>query len=94
MWARFAVVTCLVVLIEGVGAPEDAIAVGTRVLLVTLVELILVSLPVKLPFELGVTSRSMVSNVGLGTQELRPLACCCKGMHEEKRLGETHDVHQ
>lgn len=86
--------TCLVVLIEGVGTPKDAVTVGTRVLLVTLVELILVSLPVKLPFELGVTSKSMVSNVGLGPPELRPLACCCKGMQEAKRPGETHDVHQ
>lgn len=85
---------CLVVLIEGVGTPEDPITVGTRVLLVTLVELILVSLPVKFPFELGVTPKSMVSNAGSGTPELQPLACCCKGMDEERWPGETHDVHQ
>lgn len=86
--------TCLVVLIEGVGTPEDPIAVGTRVLLVPLVELILVSLPVKLSFELGVTPKSMVSNVGLGTPELQPLICCCKGMQEVKRPSKTYDVHQ
>lgn len=57
----FAIMTRLVVLVEGVGAPEHAIAVGTRVLLIAFVELILVSLPVKLPFELGITTKSMVS---------------------------------
>lgn len=66
--------TCLVVLIESVGTPEDPIAVGTRVLLVTLVELILVPLPVKFPLELGVTPKSMVSNAGSGTSKLQALA--------------------
>lgn len=51
MWASGAAVRVFMMLIERVGAPENAVAVRTRVALVALVEFILVSLPVKLTLE-------------------------------------------
>lgn len=85
--------TRLVVLIEGVGTPEHTIAVGTRVLLVTLVKLILMSLPVKLPLEFGVTTKSLVSKGRLRVPGLWQLALC-RHRQDVKRPGKTHEVHQ
>lgn len=54
----------LVVLIEGVGSPEDAVTVGTGITLVALMELVLVSLPVKLALESNITKSAPVSTLG------------------------------
>lgn len=54
MGAGFAVMARLVVLVEGIGAPEHSVAVGAGIFLVSLVEFILVSLPVKFSLELGI----------------------------------------
>lgn len=56
--ARLAPVGGLVVLVERVGAPEALVAVRARVLSRSLVELLLVPLPVELPLEGLVTGRA------------------------------------
>ena len=56
----------LVVLVEGIRAPKDAVAVRTGVALVALVELVLVPLPVKLALEGDVAEGAPVSALGFG----------------------------
>ena len=56
----------LVMLVEGVGAPEGAIAVRAGVALVSLVEFILMPLPVELALETDVTEGAPVRTLGLG----------------------------
>lgn len=61
MGARFAIVTCLVMLVERVCSPEHAVAVWARVLLVPLMELVFMPFPVEFPLELSVTGCAPVS---------------------------------
>ena len=56
----------LVVLVEGVGAPEDAVAVRAWVALVSLVEFVLMSLPVELALETDVAECAPVRTLRLG----------------------------
>ena len=58
-----AAVCVLVVLVERVGSPEDAIAVRAWVALVPLVELVLVPLPVELALERDVTKCAPISTL-------------------------------
>lgn len=67
MWARRAAMGVLVVLVEGVGTPEDAVAVRTGVALVAFVKLVLVALPVELALEGDVTEGAPVGALGFGT---------------------------
>lgn len=62
-----AAVGVLVVLIERIGSPEDPIAVGTRIALISLVELVLVSFPVKLALESNVTKGAPVCALRFGS---------------------------
>ena len=62
--ARLAAVGRLVVLVEGVGAPEALVAVGARVLAPALVELLLVPFPVELALERLVARRAPVAGLG------------------------------
>lgn len=56
----------LVMLIEGIRAPKDAVAVRAGVTFVTLVELILVPLPVELSLKGNVAECAPVSAGGFG----------------------------
>lgn len=73
----------LVVLVEGVCSPEYPVAVRAGILLVSLMELILMSLPVKFTFKFGVASVSEVRRAARGV-----------GGTRNKLWNETHDVHQ
>jgi hypothetical protein len=57
----------LVVLVEGIGAPKDTVAVWAGVALVALVELVLVAFPVELALKGDVAEGAPVSARGLGT---------------------------
>ena len=70
---RRAAVSVLVVLVEGIGAPEDAVAVRAGVALVALVELVLVALPVKLALEGDVAEGAPVSALGFGAPSVAAL---------------------
>ena len=61
MRAGFTIMSCLVVLVEGVGPPKHAIAVRTWILLVPFMKFVFVSFPVKLPLELGIAATIKVS---------------------------------
>lgn len=74
--ARRAPVGVLVVLVEGVGAPEDAVAVRARIALVALVELVLVPLPVELALETDITKSAPVRALGLGGTPVVASFCC------------------
>lgn len=67
----------LVVLIEGVGAPEDAVAVGAWIPLVPFVELVLVSLPVELALESHVAKGAPESPWSFGRSSVAGLGCWC-----------------
>lgn len=67
--------SCLVVLIKCVGTPEHAVAVRTWIFLVSLMKLVFVSFPVKLPLELSVAAGVRVSN---GNGLLGSLKSCTK----------------
>jgi hypothetical protein len=62
MGARFAIVTCLVMLVERVCSPEHAVAVWARVLFVSLMKLVFMPFPVEFPLELSVTAKLSVSS--------------------------------
>lgn len=64
--ASLAPVGVLVMLVERVGAPEDAVAVGAGIPLVPLVELVLVTLPVELTLEGHVAKGAPKRTLGLG----------------------------
>jgi hypothetical protein len=55
-----------VVLIKGVGAPKDAVAVRTRVALVSLVKLVFVPLPVKLSLKRNIAKGAPKRPLGFG----------------------------
>ena len=61
------------VLVEGIGAPEDAVAVRAGVALVALVELVLMALPVKLALEGDVAEGAPVSALGFGAPSVAAL---------------------
>ena len=56
----------LVVLVEGVGTPKDAIAVGARIALVAFMEFVLVSLPVKFALKSNIAKCAPVSTLRFG----------------------------
>ena len=59
-------VSVLVMLVEGISAPEDAVAIGTRVPLEPLVKLVLMPFPVKLALESDVAECAPECSLGLG----------------------------
>ena len=76
--ARGASVGVLVVLVERVGAPEDAIAARARVPLVPLVELVLVPFPVELALEGDVAKGTPKGSRGLGRAPIAGLCWWCR----------------
>ncbi len=79
-----AAVGVLVVLIEGVGTPKDAVAVGTGVALVALVELVLVPLPVELALKGDVAKGAPVGAGGFGRSSVAAFHGR-RGRHRERR---------
>jgi hypothetical protein len=73
MRTRRTPVGVFVVLVEGVGTPEDAVAVRTGVALVALVELVFVSFPVEFALEGDVAKGAPVSALGLGAASVAAL---------------------
>lgn len=57
-------VCVLVMLVEGVGAPEDAVAVRAGVTLMSLMEFVLVPLPVELALETDIAECAPVRTLG------------------------------
>lgn len=60
----------LVVLVEGVGAPKYAVAVGTWIALVALMKFVFVPLPVKFALKGNVAKRAPVSALSFGTSAI------------------------
>lgn len=89
----------LVMLVEGVGAPKDAVAVRTGVALVTLVELILVPFPVKFSLKSYVAKGAPVSALGFGGPPVAALHGRRRGRRQRRcnvlagRLG-RHGAHR
>lgn len=83
VWTCCAAVGVLVVLVKGIGAPEDAVAIRARIPLVPLVEFFLVALPVELALEGDIAKGAPVGALGFG----RPSIVALRGNGRRRQRG-------